>query len=201
MTWRNYELENAVLKTNEKVTLWQSERGIVEIDEDALALPILLDGERKGYVFHGNGKLVLDTIVETDKGAIGRPVEKEINAPFLMIGQMKEIEQKLVQADREDFASKNYENKEVFRAKAEDLCHRFFGKRRMHGCNCFDNDCGFVFAFPNDAEELDVLVAKEDKIVYKTKSTVFVSNEDKVVLKTPSEVILSNDRRSFIIKR
>lgn len=201
MMWRNYELGNTVLKTGDKVRLWHSEKGIVEIDKNALALSLVLDGKCRGYVFHGKCKLVLDTIIETDKGAIGRPLEKEINAPFLMIGKTKELEQKLVQADSEVFASKNYRSEDDFRAKAEELCHRFFGKRRIHIRHCLDNDCGFVFAFQNDEEKLDILVAKESKIVYKAKGTVFVSNEDKVVLKTPFEVILANNRKSFIIKR
>jgi len=198
--WRGYEVDGAVLKASENIKLWQSEKGIVEIDKNTLALSILLDGERRGYVFHGNCKLVLDTIVETSKGAIGRPLEKEINAPFLMIGKTKEIEQKLVQADSEALASKNYKNKEAFKDEAEKLCHRFLGRRIHVGC-CVDGGCGFVFAFPNDAEGSEVLVAKDSKIVYKAKGTVFVSNEDRTVLKTPFEVILSNDRKSFVIKR
>lgn len=201
MMWRDYALDDRVLKTDGKVTLWHSDKGIVEIEKNALALSILFDGKRKGYVFHGNGKLILDTIIETDKGAIGRPVEKEINAPFLMIGKTEEIEQKLVQADNGTLTSKKYEDKEAFRARAEELCRRFFGKRRMHVYHCCDGDHGFVFAFSNDTEKLDILVAKENKIVYKAKDTLFVSNEDKVVLKTPFEVILANDRKSCILKR
>jgi len=201
MLWQNYQLDNTILRTTEALTLWRMEEGIVEVGKDTLALPIKLDDQRKGYVFHGHGKLLLDTIVETDKGAIGTPVEKEINEPFLMLGNSEEIQQRLDSATQEDLTKMGYKSDQEFKSKAENLFDQFLGKGRIRSLQCCGNDHGFVFAFPNEARRLDILIAKGSKLVYKALDKVFVSNKHKVVLKTPTEVILSHNRRSFIVKR
>jgi hypothetical protein len=200
MKWQDYQLENTILKTNEAITLLKIEKGIVEISKDTLAIPIKLGGERKGYIFHGHGKLVLDTIVETNKGAVGKPVEKEISEPFLMLGN-SEIEQHFSVANKDDLKMMNYESENEFMTKAEKLFDRFFGRQIVHDCHCCGSDDGLIFAFSNEVGKPDVLVAKGSKLVYKAKDRVFVSNKSKVVLKTPNEVIVSNNHRSFVINR
>jgi hypothetical protein len=89
---QNFQLESTILKAKETLTLWQTENGIIEINTNTLAVPIKLDNQQKGYIFHGHGKLLLDTIVETNEGAIGKPVEKEINEPFLMLGETEKTQ-------------------------------------------------------------------------------------------------------------
>lgn len=201
MIWQNYQLDSTILKVTEVLTLWRIERGIIEIGENSLAISIKLDDQLKGYLFHGKGKLLLDTIVETEKGAIGRPIEKEISEPFLMLGEAEEIQRHLTTASKEELTEMGYENEQGFMAKAEDLFDQFFGKERIHKNQCCDNDHGFVFAFPNKAGKLDILIAKGSKLIYKAIDTVFMSNRDKVVLKTPNEVILSGNRKSFVIRK
>jgi len=93
MIRQNYQLGNSISKATEDITLWQTEKGIIKISKNTLAIPIKLDDKRKGYIFHGHGKLLLDAIVETEEGAIGKPVEKEINEPFLMLGDTEETQQ------------------------------------------------------------------------------------------------------------
>jgi len=108
MTWQDYQLEDTTLKTSEDKTLWQTERGIVKIRKNTLVLPIRLDGQRKGYVFHGNGELVLDTIVETEEGALGKPVEREVNKPFLLLGAKEDLLPSLDTAQQEDIQKAGY---------------------------------------------------------------------------------------------
>jgi len=201
MIWQDYQLGDTVSKAAEAVTLWQAEKGILEIGENTLAIPIKLDDEEKGYVFHGNGKLLLDTIVETEKGAIGRPVEKGLNEPFLMLGDTEEKQKQLTKASEEDFAKMGYEDQQEFVAKARDLLDRFFEKERMHRDRTLSRHHGVIFAFQNETRKLDILVAKGSKLVYKAMDLVFVSNESKVVLKSPSEVVCASNGRSVIIKK
>ena len=198
----NYQLDNTVLKTTEPITLWRTEKGTVEIDKNTLAIPIKLDDQRKGYIFHGQGKLLLDTIVETHEGAVGKSVESELNKPFLMLGDTEETQQRFSTATKEDLTKMGYESEQGFMDKAEDLFDQFFGKTRMHNHHCCSNSHGVIFAFPNEEGKLDVLVANGSKLVYEAMNQVFVSSDDKVVLKTPTEVIVSGDnRKSLVIKK
>jgi len=202
MKQENYQLETTTLKTTEPITLWRTEKGTIEIGKNTLAISIKLNDQRKGYIFHGHGKLLLDTIVETQEGAVGKPVESELNELFLMLGETEEIQQRLSAAAKEDLTKMGYESEQGFVDKAVTLVDQFFGKMRMHNHQCCGNNHGVLFAFPNEAGKLDVLIANGSKLVYKATNQVFVSNDGKVVLKTPTEVIVSGDnRKSLVIKK
>lgn len=200
MTRQDFELGGTVSKIAESFTLWQNERGIIEISRDTLTIPIMLKGEQRGCVFHGDGRLLLDTLVETEKGAIGRPVEMDLDKLFLMLGDTDETQQRFAVAKGEDLKRMGYENEQEFVARAEHLLDGFFS-RDMHCCRNFGGNRGFVFAFPNEVDELDILVAKGSKLVYKALGMVFVASRNNVVLKSPAEVVLSRRGKSLIIKR
>ncbi len=202
MIWQNYQLGNTILKTTEPITLWQTEKGTVEIGKNALAISIKLNDQQKGYVFNGHGKLLLDTIVETQEGAVGKPIENELDGLFLMLGETEEIQRYFSSTTKEDLTKMGYETEQRLIDKAKDLFNNFFGKKGIHNHQCCGNNHGVIFAFPNEAGKLDKLIAKGSKLVYKAMSQTFVSNDDKVVLKTPTEVIVSGDnRKSLVIKK
>jgi hypothetical protein len=202
MKWENYQLDDTVLKTTEPITLWQTEKGTVEIGKNTLAVPIKLDDQRKGYIFHGHGKLLLDTIVETREGAVGKPVESELNELFLMLGNTEGIQQHLSTATREDLTKMGHETEQGFIDKAKDLFDNFIGKKGIHNHEHSGNNHGVIFAFPNEKDKLDVLIAKGSKLVYKAINQVFISNNDKVILKMPTEMIVSGEnRKSIVIKK
>lgn len=200
MILKKYELDDTVSKVSKEVRLLQTEKGIVELGENALAVLIMLDEIPKGCVFHGQGRLLIDAIVETREGAVGKPIDRELNEPFLMLGDTEDIQKYLTNADEEEFAKMGYENQQRFIAKAEDLRRRFFNGG-MQEREASDAEHGSIFAFPNVDSELDILVARGSKLVYNAKSTIFVSNKDKTVLKSPGEVIVSSNGKSVIIKK
>jgi hypothetical protein len=197
MILQNYHLGDTVSKTTEHLRLWETEKGIVEIGNNALAIPVMLNGSLEGYVYHGHGKLVLDLMVETKEGAVGKPIEKEIRLPFLMLGNAEKIQNSLSSASPEDFSETGYAKHEEFVAEAEDLLSRF--SRR--GIKCRYSGDGSVFAFQNEANKLDILVAKGAKLVYRTIGMVFVSNMDRTVLKGLGGVVCVSRGKSVIIGR
>jgi hypothetical protein len=198
--WQRCELDDAVLKTTEDVTLWQTERGIVKINKDTLAVVIRQDDKQKGYVFHGHGSLLLDTIVETDEGAVGKPVEKELSEPFLVTGDLKGVEGHLDKANTDDLARMEYKEGKEFVANAEDLFSGFFKRGRALGCDCCGQSTGLVFAFANKTGEPDLLVLHGSKVVFKTQDMVFVADQRKTIMKRPEQTILTSHGKSFIVK-
>jgi len=201
MMRKDYQLSSTVSKVIEEITLWQTERGIIEISQNTLAVPITLDDEVKGYVFHGHGRLLLDAIAETEKGAVGKSIEKELDELFIMLGDKEKIEEYLTATDEEDFTRMGYEDEKGFITRAEDLCDQFFGTRRWDSHQFFHKDHGLIFAFPNRAKRLDILVTKGSKLIYKTTDIVFVSNENKIVLKSPSETVVSSKGKLLVINK
>ena len=193
MIWHKYQIDNIVQKVSQDLTLWHTERGLVKISRDSLAVPIKQNNHKKGYIFHGEGKLVLDAIIETTEGAIGKPIEEELKKPFLMLGDAEKINGNLETASKEDLAKMGYKDKQEVISKAQKLFAQFLGKRGI----CKNR--GVIFAFPNKNEKLDMLIAKGSKIVYKAAATVFIANNDNVILKTPQKVVLSKHNKYFVI--
>jgi hypothetical protein len=199
MKWHDYSIDGAVSKATEDVTLWDMEKGLVEISKSTLAASITLDNRRRGYVFHGRGRLLLDAIVDTKEGAVGRSIEEQLIRPFLMLGDTGKIQTNLAEANEEDVEEKDYENQKEFLAKAEELCDRFL-KKGSCDHESSKGDIGVIFAFQEEDTELNVLVARGSKLVYTAKDLTFVSEGDRAVLRVPGEVVCSNKGKSVIVK-
>ena len=192
MIWHHYQLDNKVLKTNNQLILWRSDRGSVSIEKDALAVAVVLNGKSWGYVFGGNGKMILDTIVETEQGAVGKPIEKELTEPFLMLGNPQVTEsssQTVIGEKGTDFLT-----------RAEDMCRKFFGDERAFDLRWQDRPHErMIFAFANDSGKFDLLIPNGSRIVYKTQHIVFVSDENRVVMKSPEHTIVSTNGKCIIV--
>ncbi|MEM2355573.1 MAG: hypothetical protein QXO00_04560 [Candidatus Bathyarchaeia archaeon] len=139
----------------------------------------------------------LDTIIETNKGAIGRSVEKEIEKPFIMIGSVNSVLQNFVTADFQDLVMKGYKEGQEFIEKAESLCERFFGKGKSQACGTFGR--GFMFAFLDDDAKLEVLIAENSKIVYRARAMTFISNKNRIILKTLGKTVVANSGRAIVL--
>ncbi|UCD96632.1 MAG: hypothetical protein JSV35_00855 [Candidatus Bathyarchaeota archaeon] len=202
MKWHDYKLDEDTSKTTEDVTLWKNERGFLKIPKGTILTKVLLDDEPRGFVLSGKSHLVIDAIAETERGAIGKPVEKTIDEPFLMLGEWKESKEHLTEASEEDFTELGYENQQQYREKAEDLLDTFF--RHSHGdrnSKNFNNSSGIIFAFPNNRDKLDILLAKGSKLVYTADDRVFVSKGEKTVLTHNGNVVVSKPGKSVYVRK
>ena len=175
MIWHSYQLDDSVLKTSDSFVLLKTERGLVEIGKDGLAVAVKLDGKVRGHVLQGHCKLALDTIVETREGAIGKPIEKEVKKPFLALGTSEELQRSLGTASVDDL-------------------------KRMGYFNCSHDSEGSIFAFPNDAGRVDILFADGSKLVYKAVGMIFIADGNKTVLKSPERVIVSDLGKCLTIR-
>lgn len=202
MTLKNYELSNEFLETTQSLTLCKSEKSIVDVEDNTPVIQLILDGEVCGYVFGGKGRLVVDTIIETERGAIGESVERDITEPFLMMGGTPTIREGMRPLDKEKFTDLNTMTKEKFREKAEDLLDQFFaGSSCRRKRSSFKKVNGFIFAFLNDEEELDILLCKDFKLVFKSSDKVFVSKGKKEILTSHGEVVVSKPGKSIFVDR
>ena len=200
MNWHRYELENIVMKTTKLIKLWESEIGFIQLDKDSLVVPIKTWDKRTGYVIDGSGKLVLDAIVETDRGAVGQSVERELKSPFIDLGDPEPIQAHLTEADNKDLAQKGYGGKDEFVSKAQTALNDNLNRGTRHSGCCSPHHVGQLFIFPNKDGEADVLLVKGSRTVYHTLDTTFVSGNRERVLTNPKEVIVSHRGKAFTFK-
>jgi hypothetical protein len=201
MSKRRYRL-GKLSKATEDLTLWTHDRGRVQIAKDTLAAEVWLDDQLSGYVFQGNGNLLLDAIVETEKGAVGNSVERTFDEPFLMLGRRAEEQEHLRESEPEDFPKWGYENQDAFVTKAEALLDTFFEGstcRGRHAERLWEKST-WVFAFPNHKGRLDILLAKDSSLVYTAQDRVFVMKGDKTVLTSRGSVAISKPGKSVLVE-
>lgn len=194
----SYELEKTIVKPNDQLTLCRSEKALVEITKDTLAIPVRRSDNKKGYVFIGNGKLVVDTIVETEKGAVGEPVQRQLNEPFLMLGDKEEQTWRLEIVSADDLKTMGA-NEEMLFERAQRLLNQLQERRMAHERQHFERFGGLIFTFSDGEAKLDVLVLNGRRLVYATDDISFVSNGEKAILKQSGRVILSSHGRSFVV--
>lgn len=167
-------LGNQLHRLTKDATLLQSERCIVSATAGTLALPVLLDDAASGQFFVGKGQFTLDAIIETSRGAAGKPIIRDLNPnhPFLMLGETENLKENLAPATDQDLISMGYKNLGEFLKTANEAFDEFAHRRHSH--IDIEPDAR-IFAFANDHEKWDFLVAKDDKLVYASKHKVFVS--------------------------
>lgn len=198
MKCHDYELDSEIFKSNEDLTLCRSDKVLVETNKGTLVVAIK-DKERKvGYVFVGHGRLLVDAIVETGRGAFGKPIDRELKEPFLMLGNKEEIGQSLNTAGSDDLARIGLKHEE-FLEKGQNLLDSLSNKKTDCAFDCSSEFKGLIFAFPANESRLDSLVAKDSKLVYTAKDMVFLSNGSKSIRTKSGQVVLSSDGRSLCV--
>jgi hypothetical protein len=195
----HYELDDTILKSNESLFLFRSDTASVEISKETFALPVKVKSEIVGYVFSGQGKLLVDAIVETEEGALGKPIQRALNEPFLMLGDTREISQHFSPAKDDDLSRVSGDEK-TLSEKAQELLGRFSRGRTVHQHEHMFGGRGLIFAFCDDRDELDILLSKDSKLVYTTNEMSFVKDGDNSILTGSRQVILSHHGRPFVVE-
>jgi len=195
MILQHYELDDTVMRTTESEVLLKTEKSLVEVDKDTLAVAVKSEGQLRGFVFQGKGRLVLDTIVETDEGAIGEPIERELDKPFLVLGDVAKSDRSLTVAAKEDLEKAGYADQKQFLEKAGSVLDMFGGRGKIHDCGHSGEGGNSVFAFQNETGKLDLLVVSRSRLVYKASDVIFVADGDKTILKNPRHIALSKPHR------
>ena len=194
-----YELGDSTLKSNEPLFLLRSDTASVEVDKETFAIPVLLRSEIVGYIFSGQGKLLVDAIVETEEGALGKPIQRSLNEPFLMLGDTSEITRHFTAA-KDDDLNRAPGDKKALSERAQELLDRFSHGNSMHHHEHMFGRRGFVFAFRGDGDELDILLSKDSKLVYTTSEMSFVKDRHNSILTGSGQVILSHHGRPFVVE-
>jgi len=199
MTWTRLQIGDTVLKTTKAMTLAKTHRSLVEIAKDSLAVGIEAGDKHEGYVFHGHGKMLLDTIIETEEGALGSSVEKETNDLFLMLGDTSQLQPYLISATSDDLLKMGHKDRQEFQTEAQVIINQFAEETDAKGFHCFGRFDGTEFAFPRGSGKFDVLLTEKSKLVYRAASVLFVSDLNNVVLKNGELIAVSGQGRSCIV--
>ena len=195
----SYKLSAEVYKLAQEATFIENEKCRITMEANTLTSKVYIEGGMEGYVLHGEGKFILDAIIETRGGAVGKSIVKELDKPFITItAQGRSLNIALSPATLEDLRKVGYENLKAFIEKADELLRKFFKKGRR--INLEHLDRGFkVFAFPTN-DTFEVLLASKDSAIYARKEGSYIFKGDKQVATGLGEVMISKSGKLVVIK-
>lgn len=188
-------------KLAKDATLFRNEKCVISARAGALCLPILKDGTIGGELFVGKGEFMLDAIIETSRGAVGKSIVRSLSPsqPFLMIGDVANLREDLMAVTVQDLADVGYKSVEEFLKTASEALDDFTHRRHNH--MDIERDTR-VFAFATEFGKWDFLIAKNDKLVYASKQNVYISrNDDERVCAGPGELFVAKKGRTVVIDR
>jgi hypothetical protein len=188
-------------KLTKDATLLQNEKCIVTATAGTLALPILLEEATSGQLFVGRGQLTIDTIVETSRGAVGKPIVRDLTPdhPFLTLGETENLKENLAPVTNQDLNNVGYKSTEEFLKTANEAFNEFTHRRHNH--IDVEPDAR-VFAFANHHEKWDFLIAKDDKLVYASKHKVYISkNGGESDSLEPGSILVNKKGKTVVIDR
>jgi hypothetical protein len=195
------QLGNQPQKLTKDATLLHNEKCIVTATAGTLTLPILLDNATSGQLFIGKGKLTLDTIVETSRGAIGKPLVRDLDPehPFLMLGETENLKENLTSATNQDLNNIGYKSTDEFLKKANEAFDEFAHRRHSH--IDIEPDA-HIFAFANEHQKWDFLIIKDDRLVYASKHKVYISkNGGESVSLGPGSILVNKKGKTVVIDK
>ena len=193
------QLGTQLQKLAKETILLQNEKCIIKTAAGTLTLPILVDDSPRGHILTGKGEFTLDAIIETTRGAIGKPITRNLNQPFLMLSENTTLNQNLAPATTQDLANNGYKNTDEFLKKAHETLDQF--TRRRHGRFDVESDAQ-VFAFATEHDRWDILVAKQNKLVYTSKHRVYVSRDNgESVSFGPAQIIVAKKGKTVVIDK
>jgi hypothetical protein len=193
------ELGNQPQKLTQDITLLQNEKCIIKATAGTLTLPILIDKKTSGNFFIGKGEFTLDAIIETTRGAIGKPIARNLNPnqPYLMLGENTNLNQNLAPATTQDLTNMGYQSTEEFLKTANNTFDQFAHRRHGH-INIKENSR--IFAFATEHNTWDILIAKTDKLVYTSKHRVYISRDNgESVSLGPTQILVAKKGKTVVI--
>jgi len=195
------KLSDQPQKLTQDATLLQNQKCIVKAYASTLTLPILIDNTPSGHLFIGKGEFTIDAIIETTRGAIGKPITRTLSPdkPFLMISEAHSLNKILTPASTQDYSDIGYKNKEELLKTANSTFDHF--AHRRHGQHDIKPDA-HIFAFATEHDKWDILVAKKDKLVYTSKHRVYVSRDNSESVSVgPSEILVAKKGKAVVIDK
>ena len=184
-------------RLNRDLTLLQNEKCLITAQEGTLTLPILIEGNTQGHLLTGKGQLTLDAIVDTPKGAIGKSLFTDLNQPFLMFNTDNDVSGNSTPGNDQDITNMGYENLEDLLVKANDVFSQFTTNSHKHPKLEEDTQ---MFAFFTTDKTWDILIAKEDKLIFTSRSKVYIFKDEAEDTEFhPQRLMLTEDGKTVII--
>jgi len=180
----------------------RTEKALIQVDSNSLYFPIIRAGVEVGGVFLGSGKVIVDAIVETRRGAIGKSEELIWNGSLILISTSVEwIPPSILPVSDKDLEYHQLKSKDEAREQAQQIFDRnlaeassrfddFFVLRRHGWC---------VIILDKEHGKIHILASK-DRIVMKHPNSSLIIKGNRMVKKEGHKKVIIAGRRGHILR-
>ncbi|MFX0096785.1 MAG: hypothetical protein ACFE7E_03410 [Candidatus Hodarchaeota archaeon] len=187
-------------KVSKDSNIAQSEKALVNVKSGTLYFPVLQDRTVVGGVFLGSGHFIVDAIIETRQGAIGKSEDHNWDGNLLILDQGGIWSA----PGTEPFSDKdlnihNLESAKEAKERAQQILDRLLFEGRSWSSDFLDSRKGgwTVNIIDKDNKETR-LVAKRDKFVMTHEGTVLVIKGNKLVRTGHKKTIVVGEKGNIV---
>lgn len=170
-------------KVVEPTDIARSDKALLCVNEGSLYFPVLYNNQEVGGIFIGAGQVLVDAIIETNRGAFGKSHEFLWNGSLLLITEDGKWNPPIVSpATREDLQIFLLDSAEEAQRNAQEIFWRFRYNNRHWTIDTFiQRHRGWIATILDKQRGKCGIIASDDRLVVKLDKLKVVISGNKLV--------------------
>jgi hypothetical protein len=189
-------------KVDATTEIARTEKALVQVDSGALYFPIIRNNVELGGIFFGSGQLIVDAIVETNRGAVGQSQELEWNGSLLLLSLSAEwVPPSVLPASDKDLGDHNLDSREAAEEKARQLFDQYLDERSSWSGEIFTSrGKGWCVIILDKKQGKISIVASRDRLAMKQSDSCLVIKGNCMVKKDGHSKLIITGKRGHILR-
>ncbi|MFX0168718.1 MAG: hypothetical protein ACFE89_05080 [Candidatus Hodarchaeota archaeon] len=205
-TWRNRS-RNLVLgalagRVANPTDVTRSDKALISVNEGTLYFPIFYQNHEVGGIFIGYGQVIVDAIVETTRGALGKSYEFFWNGSLFLISEDGEWSPPSTEPVRErDIHEFLLSSVDEAQERAQNIFDRFLDQNRNWFTDTFfQRNRGWIATILDTQRGKCGIIASEDRLILNIGQLKLILTGNKLVHKEGRKKVLVAGRGGPIIR-
>ncbi len=189
-------------KVDAMAEIARTEKALIQVDSGSLYFPIIRASVEVGGVFIGSGKVIVDAIVETKRGAIGKSQELIWSGSLILFSMSVEwVPPSILPVSNKDLELHQLKSKDEATEQAQQIFERnlteassrfddFFVLKRHGWC---------VIILDREMGKIHILASK-DRIVMKHPNSSLIIKGNRMVRKDGHKKLIITGQRGHILR-
>ncbi len=188
-------------KVAEPTDIARSDKALLCVNEGSLYFPILYNAQEVGGIFIGTGQVLIDAIIETNRGAFGKSHEFLWNGSLLLLTEDGQWNPPIVNPpSQNDLQAFLLDSIEEAQRRAQEIFYRFRYSNQHWAIDTFiQRHRGWVATILDKQRGKCGIIASNDRLVVKlAKLKVVISGNKLVQTEGRKKVVIAGQRGPVI---
>ncbi len=189
-------------KVSDPTDVARSEKALLNVSEGTLYFPVLQNDIEIGGIFIGAGQVLIDAIIDTSRGAIGKSYEFVWNGSLLLLTNDAKWSPPAVEpVKHKDLKVFLLDSSEEAQARAKEIFYRFYNENRDFVSDTFiSRNRGWIATILDKQRGKSGIVASDDRLVMKLGDLKVVISGNKLIQKEGRKKIVIAGRAGHVLR-